>query len=113
MSDDEIARTFTDEKSYAKLFYNDLAKDHKTKGIQDVIDGLSNSDCRVMWGHGKKYWNRSGTEEGRMNEIASEAWANICEAHGDKETLEYVNRYFPTATKRLNEIIINKLKEMK
>ena len=113
MSDAEIARTFTDEKSYAKLFYSDLAKNHKTKGIQDVIDGLSNSDCRVMWGHGKKYWNRSGTEEGRMNEIASEAWANICEAHGDKETLEYVNKYFPTATKRLNEIIKNKLKELK
>lgn len=113
MSDEEIARTFTDEKSYAKLFYADLAKDHKTKGIQDVIEGLSNGDCKIQWGHGKRYWNRSGTDEGRMNEIASEAWANICEAHGDKETLEYVNKYFPTATKRLNEIIIKKLKEMK
>lgn len=113
MSDEEIARTYTDEKSYARLFASDLAKNHKTKGIQDVIDGLSNSDCRVLWGHGKKYWNRSGTEEGRMNEIASEAWANICEAHGDKETLEYVNKYFPTATKRLNELIIEKLKELK
>lgn len=113
MSDEEIAATYTRDMSYARLFYNDLAKNHKTKGIQDVIDGLSNSDCRVLWGHGKKYWNRSGTEEGRMNEIASEAWANICEAHGDKETLEYVTKYFPTATKRLNEIIINKLKEMK
>lgn len=113
LTDEQIALKFTGERSYANLFYKDLVEDHKTKGIQDIIEGLSDGACKVKWGHGKKYWNRSGTEQGRMDEIASEAWANICGAYGDKETLEYMNKYFPNAVKRLDQIIKNKLKELK
>lgn len=111
--DEDMQRKFATEKSYGSLFYKDLAGDHRTKGIQDVIEGLSNGEIRIKWGHGKKYWNRSGTEQGRMDEVASEAWANICGAYGDKDTLELMNKYFPNAVKELDNIIKKKLKELK
>ena len=96
-------------KLYADVLYDELADNNKTKGIQDMIEGLSNADIRIRWGHGKQYWNRKD----RNKEVASEAWANICGSYCDKETLELMQKYFPTATEELNTIIKNRLKELK
>ena len=95
-------------KLYTDVLYDEIARNHKTKGIQDVLEGLSNGDIRLGWGHGKKYWNRKD----RNKEVASEAWANICGSYCDKETLELMQKYFPTATEELNTIIKNRLKEL-
>lgn len=96
-------------KLYADVLYDELADNNKTKGIQDMIEGLSNADIRIRWGHGKQYWNRKD----RNKEVASEAWANICGAYCDKETLQLMQKYFPKATEELNTIIKNRLKELK
>ena len=96
-------------KLYKDVLYDELADNNKTKGIQDVIEGLSNADIRIRWGHGKQYWNRKN----RSEEVASEAWANICGAYCDKETLQLMQKYFPKATEELNTIIKNRLKELK
>ena len=96
-------------KLYADVLYDELADNNKTKGIQDMIEGLSNADIRIRWGHGKQYWNRKD----RNKEVASEAWANICGSYCDKETLELMQKYFPKATEELNTIIKNRLKELK
>ena len=96
-------------KLYKDVLYNEMADNNKTKGIQDVLEGLSNGDIRIRWGHGKQYWNRKD----RNKEVASEAWANILGSYCDKETLQLMQKYFPTATEELNTIIKNRLKELK
>ena len=96
-------------KLYKDVLYNEMADNNKTKGIQDVLEGLSNGDIRIRWGHGKQYWNRKD----RNKEVASEAWANILGSYCDKETLQFMQKYFPTATDELNTIIKNRLKELK
>ena len=96
-------------KLYRDVLYDELADNNRTKGIQDMIEGLSNADIRIRWGHGKQYWNRKN----RSEEVASEAWANICGSYCDKETLELMQKYFPKATEELNTIIKNRLKELK
>lgn len=96
-------------KLYADVLYDELADNNRTKGIQDMIEGLSNAAIRIRWGHGKQYWNRRD----RNKEVASEAWANICGAYCDKETLQLMQKYFPKATEELNTIIKNRLKELK
>ena len=94
---------------YKDMLYDELAKDNNTKGIQDIIEGLSNASIRIRWGHGKRYWNRNNRNE----EVASEAWAHICAAYCDKESLEMMEKYFPTAMEEFNKIIKNRLKELK
>lgn len=94
---------------YKDILYDELGKDNNTKGIQDTIEGLSNAAIRIRWGHGKQYWNRGNRNE----EVASEAWAHICAAYCDKESLEMMEKYFPTAMEEFNKIIKNRLKELK
>ena len=94
---------------YKDILYDELGKDNNTKGIQDTIEGLSNAAIRIRWGHGKQYWNRGNRNE----EVASEAWAHMCAAYCDKESLEMMEKYFPTAMDEFNKIIKNRLKELK
>ena len=83
----------------------ELVGDHKTKGLQDIIEGLTNTEIRLGWGHGKAYWNR----DNRNNEVASEAWANILGSYSDKQTFEYMQEYFPKSIEVLNKLIKNNL----
>lgn len=94
---------------YKDMLYDELANNNNTKGIQDTIEGLSNAAIHIKWGHSKKYWNRGNRNE----EVASEAWAHICAAYCNEESLEMMKKYFPTAVEEFNKIIKNRLKELK
>ena len=97
------------DRLYNDMLYDELSEDNNTKGIQDIIEGLSNAAIHIRWGHGKRYWNRNNRNE----EVASEAWAHICAAYCNEESLEMMNKYFPTAVEEFNKIIKNRLKELK
>lgn len=81
---------------------------HKTSGIQDVVEGMSNCEIHVQWGHGKQYWNRKNREE----EYASEAWANMLGSYSDPETYEYMKEYFPNALRMQEKIIASALRSV-
>ena len=98
ISDSELNRLYN--------FY--LSGVHKTSGIQDVVEGMSNCQIHVQWGHGKQYWNRKNREE----EYASEAWANMLGSYSDPETYEYMKEYFPNALKMQQTIINKAMKEV-
>lgn len=89
------------DSELSKLYNYYLANKHKTAGIQDVVEGISNCKIRVQWGHGKEYWNRRNRDE----EYASEAWANILGSYSDPETYEYMKEYFPEAMAMQEKII--------
>ena len=105
LSNSDMANKFKNNKDYTSLFQVELVGDHKTKGLQDIIEGLTNTEIRLGWGHGKAYWNR----DNRNNEVASEAWANILGSYSDKQTFEYMQEYFPKSIEVLNKLIKNNL----
>lgn len=91
-----------------RLYNHYLSGVHKTSGIQDIIEGISNCQIHVQWGHGKQYWNRRNREE----EYASEAWADMLGSYSDPETYEYMKEYFPNALKMQQTIINKAMKEV-
>ena len=100
MTEDELKQHIPDN-NLNRLYNYYLRDKHKTSGIQDVIEGISNCEIKVLWGHGKQYWNRGNREL----EYASEAWANILGSYSDPETYEFMKEYFPNAIKAQEKII--------
>ena len=90
------------------IYYDLLARNNKTAGIQDVLEGLTNCKIRVRWGHGKEYWNRNNRNE----EVASEAWANFLGSYSDDETNALMKEYFPEAMKEQEKIIKDAVKKI-
>ena len=107
MSENELKQRIPD-KNLNGLYNYYLSGVHKTSGIQDVVEGMSNCEIHVQWGHGKQYWNRKNREE----EYASEAWANMLGSYSDSETYEYMKEYFPNALRMQEKIIMLALKEV-
>ena len=107
MSENELKQRIPD-KNLNGLYNYYLSGVHKTSGIQDVVEGMSNCEIHVQWGHGKQYWNRKNREE----EYASEAWANMLGSYSDPETYEYMKEYFPNALRMQEKIIMLALKEV-
>lgn len=107
MSEEQLKREIPD-KNLNNLYNYYLKPNHKTCGIQDVVEGISNCEISVLWGHGKEYWNRRNRED----EYASEAWANILASYSDPETFEYMKEYFPNAMKMQKTLINKAMKEV-
>jgi len=107
MSENELKQRIPD-KNLNALYNHYLSGVHKTSGIQDVVEGMSNCEIHVQWGHGKQYWNRSNREE----EYASEAWANMLGSYSDPETYEYMKEYFPNALRMQEKIIATALRSV-
>lgn len=107
MSEQELKQRIPDKELNA-LYNHYLYGVHKTSGIQDVLEGMSNCQIHVQWGHGKQYWNRSNREQ----EYASEAWANMLGSYSDPETYQYMKEYFPNALKAQENIIKKAMKEV-
>jgi hypothetical protein len=105
---DEQIKKMIPDKNINGVYNHYLRGKHKTGGIQDIVEGMSNGDIHVQWGHGKEYWNRKNREE----EYASEAWANILGSYSDEETYEYMKEYFPNAMKMQQTIIQQYLKKL-
>ena len=107
MSENELKQRIPD-KNLNGLYNYYLSGVHKTSGIQDVVEGMSNCEIHVQWGHGKQYWNRKNREE----EYASEAWANMLGSYSDPETYEYMKEYFPNALRMQEKIIATALRSV-
>lgn len=107
MSEDELKQRIPD-KNLNDLYNYYLRGKHKTSGIQDVLEGISNCEIHVQWGHGKQYWNRGNREQ----EYASEAWANILGSYSDPEAYEYMKEYFPNALRMQEKIIATALRSV-
>ena len=107
ISDSDINQMI-DDKQLNALYNHYLYGVHKTGGIQDIVEGMSNCKISIQWGHGKEYWNRGNREE----EYASEAWANILGSYSDDETYEYMKEYFPNAMKMQQTLINKAMKEV-
>ena len=105
---DEDVHNMIEDKQLNALYNHYLYGVHKTGGIQDIVEGMSNCKISIQWGHGKEYWNRGNREE----EYASEAWANILGSYSDKETNEYMKEYFPNAMKMQQTLINKAMKEV-
>ena len=107
MSEQELKKAIPD-KDLNRLYNYYLRGKHKTCGIQDVIEGMSNCEISVQWGHGKEYWNRRNRED----EYASEAWANMLGSYSDPETYAFMKEYFPNALKMQETLIKRAMKEV-
>lgn len=105
---DEQIHEILPDSELQSIYYDLLARNNKTAGIQDVLEGLTNCKIRIRWGHGKEYWNRNN----RNQEVASEAWANFLGSYSDDETNELMKEYFPTAMKEQEKIIKKTLKDI-
>ena len=105
---DEMIHEILPDSELQSIYYDLLARNNKTAGIQDVLEGLTNCRIKVRWGHGKEYWNRSNRNE----EVASEAWANFLGSYSDEETNELMKEYFPTAMKEQEKIIKDAVKKI-
>lgn len=91
------------QQEYAKLAPNghlsprikqELLREGKSAGVQDIIDGLSLGKDRVYWGHGASYWERrSGANQ--WKEVTSESFANMSSAYMNPEIEKVVVKYFP------------------
>ena len=87
-----------------------MVKDDSSKGVQDAISamhckgiGLSDvkAQVRVRWSHSQEYYERDNAKK----EAASELFANMCGAKADPKAQEYMDTYFPNATKEFERII--------
>lgn len=107
MTEQELKELIPD-KNLNALYNHYLRGKHKTCGIQDVIEGMSNCEISVQWGHGKEYWNRRNRED----EYASEAWANMLGSYSDPETYAFMKEYFPNALKMQETLIKRAMKEV-
>ena len=105
---DEQIHEILPDSELQSIYYDLLARNNKTAGIQDVLEGLTNCKIKIRWGHGKAYWNRNNRNE----EVASEAWANFLGSYSDDETNEIMKEYFPTAMKEQEKIIKDTLKKI-
>lgn len=105
---DEQIHEILPDSELQSIYYDLLARNNKTAGIQDVLEGLTNCKIKIRWGHGKKYWNRNN----RNQEVASEAWANFLGSYSDDETNEIMREYFPTAMQEQEKIIKKTLKDI-
>lgn len=105
---DEQIKKMIPDKNLNGVYNYYLANNNKTAGIQDVVEGISNCEIHVRWGHGKEYWNRRNRDE----EYASEAWANILGSYSDEETYELMKEYFPNAMRMQQTIIQQYLKKV-
>lgn len=105
---DEMIHEILPDSELQSIYYDLLARNNKTAGIQDVLEGLTNCKIRVRWGHGKEYWNRNNRNE----EVASEAWANFLGSYSDDETNALMKEYFPEAMKEQEKIIKDAVKKI-
>lgn len=105
---DEQIHEILPDSELQSIYYDLLARNNKTAGIQDVLEGLTNCKIKIRWGHGKEYWNRNN----RNQEVASEAWANFLGSYSDDETNEIMREYFPTAMQEQEKIIKKTLKDI-
>lgn len=101
-------------KSGDKTFISGLReviKDDSSKGIQDAISAMhckgiglkdTQSTVQIYWGHSQEYYERKNA----ANEAASELFANMCGAKADPKAQEYMEKYFPNASKTFEQIIL-------
>lgn len=89
--------------SYVKDAYEAISKDlrgnDKLFAVSDIIGGLSDNKIQGDWGHSLSYWRRN------PDLIAIESFAHLFEGQFNEERLKSLSSYFPTATKKFNEIL--------
>lgn len=84
------------------------------RAASDWIEALTGRERPLGVGHGLAYWKRRGGAAGRMEELSSEAFAELFEAcMANHDEWDMIEKYFPSATswftdkmKEVNEWIL-------
>lgn len=89
----------------------EVIEDDSSKGVQDAISAMhckgiglkdTQNTVQIHWGHSQEYYERKNA----ANEAASELFANMCGAKADPKAQEYIEKYFPNASKTFEQIIL-------
>ena len=89
-----------------KYFTKEEIRNGTTNGLQDIINGASNGDYVIRWGHRAAYWKRDETN------LPAEAFAEMTNASiQNKKTgeMDKIRKIFPESSKIFDEMI-NKMR---
>ncbi len=89
-----------------KYFTKEEIHNGTTNGLQDIINGASNGDYVIRWGHRAAYWKRDETN------LSAEAFAEMTNASiQNKKTgeMDKIRKIFPESSKIFDEMI-NKMR---